>query len=83
MIEHELSERGFQRTLNDEPREDYWLLEHQGDRPDLLVENEGRGWRICRQPRDGEPQGNWIDVEDGLSPQLLMERIDLFMNGVE
>lgn len=79
MIEEALSGRGFQRTLSEEPREDYWILE--GVSPSLLVEREGSGWRICRSPTMDEPQGQWVDVAEDLPDDEVILMIDAKMSG--
>lgn len=69
-LEHE----GFAHHVSDEPYEDYWLLE-DGLTPDLLVEFEGKGWRICRTPQDEEPRGTWVDVADDLTDEACLGEV--------
>lgn len=64
IFEHE----GFVHHLQDEPHEDYWLLEG-GAGPDLLVEDEGEGWCISRMPRDDEPRGMWVELSSKLDEE--------------
>lgn len=75
-MDGELRARGFTQTTSDEPQEDYWLLEHGGVRTDYLVEHEGSGWRIHRSPGEDEPQGNWVEVRNGLEDGDLLILLD-------
>lgn len=77
-VEERLLEEGFVNHRSDEPYEDYWILE-TGIMPDLLVEQEGPGWRICRTPTGDEPRGEWVDVASGLDQKACVSAVEALL----
>jgi len=77
-MEKRLLEEGFVNHRSDEPYEDCWILE-TGIMPDLLVEQEGAGWRICRTPTDDEPRGEWVDVASGLDQEACIAAVEALL----
>jgi len=79
-VEERLQAEGFVNHRSDEPYEDYWILE-TGVAPDLLVENEGSGWRLCRTPVDDEKRGEWVDIASGLDQNACISAVEAFLAG--
>lgn len=77
-VEERLEHEGFTHYLNDEPYEDHWILE-TGIAPDLLVEMESGGWRLCRTPVGDEPRGEWVDIATGLDQKACIAAVDAFL----
>lgn len=75
--EQHLQEIGFDHHVSDEPHEDHWLYEGVGG--DLLAERTSEGWSLAREPGEFEPQGSWIDVAIGLSPEALRDEVDFLI----
>ena len=70
-----LEKHGFSHHLNDEPYEDYWILERNGSDPDYLVEKDAGLWSIHRSPDHSEPQGQWIEDASDLSEDECYRKI--------
>ncbi len=67
-VHEELEHLGFVHHEQDQPHEDYWILE-TGAYPDVLIERENGMWSVFRTPQEHEPQGTWVDVATGLGEE--------------
>lgn len=74
----ELEREGFVHREDDEPYEDYWILE-DGTGPDILVERENGLWSLFRAPLEHEPRGSWVDVASGLGEEECLSRLRLLL----